>query len=84
MIKDRLPLQFVESGWLKRFCMHLCPKIVFPSKNQFSNELLPILVEKTKQLYVLLALIKCYSTNASFDLWMSKATHDIFALEIIF
>jgi hypothetical protein len=84
MIKNHLPLQFVENSWLKIFFMHLCPIIVFPSKNQISNELIPRLMEKTKQLYVILALIKCYSTNASFDLWMSKTTHDIFALDIIF
>ncbi len=32
IIKNHLPLQFVESSWLKRFSMHLCPKIIFPSK----------------------------------------------------
>jgi hypothetical protein len=39
-------------------------------------------VEKTKQLCVLLALIECHSTIASFDLWMSKGGHDIFAFVI--
>ncbi len=37
-----------------------------------------------KQLYVLLVVIKCHSIIASFDLWMSKARHDIFALVINF
>jgi hypothetical protein len=64
--------------------MHLCPKIVFPSKKQFSNELLPILVEKTRQLYVLPTLANCHFAITSFDLWMSKAGHDIFALMINF
>jgi hypothetical protein len=41
-------------------------------------------VEKTKQFYVLLAFAKCYSTIASFDLWMSKEAYDVFALVIIF
>jgi hypothetical protein len=40
-------------------------------------------VEKTKQLYVLLALTKCHSTTTSFDMWMSKG-HDVFALVINF
>ncbi len=48
IVKNHLPLQFVKSSWLKRFSMHLCPKIVFLSKKQFSNELLLGLVEKTK------------------------------------
>jgi hypothetical protein len=41
-------------------------------------------VEKTKQSYILLALVECHSTIASFDLWMSKGGHDIFALVIKF
>jgi hypothetical protein len=41
-------------------------------------------MEKTKQLYVLPTLKKCHSTTTSFDLWMSKAGHDIFALVISF
>jgi hypothetical protein len=48
------------------------------------HELLPELVEKTKQLYVLLASIGCHIAIASFDLWMSKGRHDIFALVINF
>jgi hypothetical protein len=41
-------------------------------------------VDKTEQLYVLVALVKCHSTTTSFDLWMSKVGHDIFALVINF
>jgi hypothetical protein len=61
--------------------MHLCPRIVFPSIKQFSHELLPKLVEKTKQLYVLPALTNCHYVT-SFDLWMSKVIHDVSALMI--
>jgi hypothetical protein len=39
---------------------------------------------KTKQLYVLPNLIECNSTITSFDLWMSKGVHNIFALVIYF
>jgi hypothetical protein len=46
--------------------------------------MLPSLVEKTKQLYVLLALAKCYFAIASFDLWMSKDAFDVFTLVINF
>jgi hypothetical protein len=52
--------------------MHLCPQIVFLSIKYFFHELLPRLVEKIKQLYVLLALAKCQYITTSFDLWMSK------------
>jgi len=64
--------------------MHLCPIIVFPFRKQNFNELLPILVGKTKQLYVLPTLVECHSTTTIFDLWMSKVGHDIFALVIVF
>jgi hypothetical protein len=53
-------------------------------KKQFSKEILPKLMEKIKQLYVLLALINCYSITTSFDLWLSKGAYDIFALIIKF
>jgi hypothetical protein len=60
-------------------------KTNFPSRRQFSQEILPKLVEKINQLYVLLSLSKCYTTTRSFDLWMSKGAHDIFAkLVVIF
>jgi len=41
-------------------------------------------MEKTKHLYVLPASIKCHYAITSFDLWMSKPSHDIFALVIYF
>jgi len=41
-------------------------------------------MEKTKQLYVLPTLAKHHSTTTSFDLWVSKVKHDIFALVINF
>jgi len=41
-------------------------------------------MEKINQLYVLPIFIKCYTTTASFDLWMSRGANDIFALVLIF
>jgi hypothetical protein len=41
-------------------------------------------VEKTKQLYVLLVLANFNFATKSFDLWMSKGVHDIFAIVINF
>jgi len=38
IVKNHLPLQFVESSWLKRLYMHLCSRIVFLSIKQVSNE----------------------------------------------
>jgi hypothetical protein len=72
IVKNHLPLQFVKNSWLKILSMHLFPRIIFPSKKKFVNELLPGLVEKTKQLYVLPILVECHFAITSFDVWMSK------------
>ncbi len=53
-----------------------------PFRKPFSREILSKLVEKIKQLYVLLALAYCYYVTTSFDLWMSKGAYDIYALVI--
>jgi hypothetical protein len=42
----------------------------------------PKLVGKKKQLHVLPTLVECNHVIMNFDLWMSKGTHDIFALVI--
>ncbi len=41
-------------------------------------------MEKTKQIYVLPKLTNCICAIASFDLWMSKGAHDIFAFVVSF
>jgi hypothetical protein len=38
IIKNHLLMQFVESVWLKTFAMDLCPRLLFLSKKQFSQE----------------------------------------------
>jgi hypothetical protein len=65
-MKNNLPLQFVESVWFKHLILHLSPRIVFLSRKQFSQEILPNLVEKTKQVYVLPKLIDCIYAITSF------------------
>jgi len=75
IVKNLFFLQFVKNNRLKIFNIHLCPRIVFPSRKKNFNELMFGLKEKTKQLYVLLALIECHFTTASLDMWMSKARH---------
>ncbi len=74
----------MESIWLKWLTLRLCPKLKFSFRRQFSQEILPRLVEKTKQLHVLLTLIECHFTITSFDLWMSKGVYDEIALIINF
>jgi hypothetical protein len=31
IVKNHLPMQFVESLWMKHLCLHLCSRFVFPS-----------------------------------------------------
>jgi hypothetical protein len=57
--------------------MHLCPNFFLFPLVVFFNELFFELVETTKQLYDLPALIKCHFTTTSFDLWVSKVGHHI-------
>jgi len=41
-------------------------------------------MEKLRKLYVLPTLAKCHFTTTNFDLWISKAGHDVFAFVINF
>jgi hypothetical protein len=84
IIKNIFPIQFFESIWFKILALYLCPGLNFLSKRQFSQEILANLVVKINQLYVLLNLIECYATITSFDLWMNKGAHDVFALVVNF
>jgi hypothetical protein len=78
--KNHLSMHHIESQWLKRFNLHLSPRVVLLSRKQFSKEILPKLMKKIKQLYVIFALANCYYYVTSFDLWMSKGVYDVFAL----
>jgi hypothetical protein len=77
-------MHFVESSWFKWFTLHLCLQVVIPSKKLFFQEFLCNLVEKTRELYVLLQLVECLLTTTSFGLRMSKKTYEIFALVVNF
>jgi hypothetical protein len=83
IVKNHLLMHLVESQWLKRFILHLCPRVVLPFMKLFARQILLVLVEKTKQLYMLLGLAYCYFVT-SFDLWMSKGAYNFFAFVINF
>ncbi len=70
--------------WLNCLILCICPKLNFPSKKQFSHDILLGLMEKTNELYVVPTLVECHSITTNFDLWMSKGTYDVFALVINF
>jgi hypothetical protein len=54
IVKSHLLVHLLESPWLKRFSLQLNLHIIFPSKKTFSQEILLNLVQKTKDVYVLL------------------------------
>ncbi len=63
---------------VKMFNVILCLRVQFLSQKLFSNTVLPELVEKIKETYVLPLLNDCSCVTACFDLWMSKGAHDVF------
>jgi hypothetical protein len=74
----------VENVRLEHLILHLCPSIQFPSLKKFSHDFFLSLEEKTKQTYVFPFLEKHHFVTISFDLWMSKDVHDVFAMVIFF
>jgi hypothetical protein len=84
IVKNYLPLQFVESMWLKCLMLQLCLCVQFPSQKLFSSIVLLELVEKTKETYVLPLQNNCSCATTNFDLWMSKGAHDVFVSVINF
>jgi hypothetical protein len=62
--------------------LQFCPRVQFLFQKLFSNIILPKLVEKTKETYVLPLLNDYNCATTSFDLWMSKGAHDVFVLVI--
>jgi hypothetical protein len=83
IVRNHLPMHLVESQWLKRFSLHLCPKVVFPFIKNIYIYFCYSWWEKNKNLYILPTLIYFYFVT-SFDMWMSKGAYDIFALVIKF
>jgi hypothetical protein len=84
VIKGFLPMRIVESIWLQKMAYKLCPRLVFPSRKTFVDDVLSRLVEKTMFTYVHPTLINCISATCTFDLWMSKGAHDVFVIVVNF
>jgi hypothetical protein len=76
VVKKLLPMRNMESIWLQWMAYMLCPWVVFPSKKTFVDKILPNLVKKTLNTYVVFALANYLSITCTFDLWMSKGAHD--------
>jgi hypothetical protein len=78
IVKNHLSLQFVETVWLKCLVLQLCLHVQFLFQKLYYVAL-PKLVEKIKETYVFPLLYDYCCATTSFDLWMSKGAHDVFA-----
>jgi len=58
--------------------------MVFHGRKVFVDEVFSRLVEKTMLTYVHPTFAICISTIYTFDLWMSKGVHDVFAIVVNF
>lgn len=76
-------MRMFESIWLHRMVYKLCPKVVFPLKKVFVEEILATLIDKTLVTYVQLASTSFFATF-TFDLWMFVGVHDIFDVVVNF
>ena len=77
-------LAVVESPWLRRLVMRRDPKVKFPTRKALVHEHIPALFSKTMEQYVLPAIASCATASITFDLWMSRAGFDTFALVVNF
>ncbi|KAJ7538060.1 hypothetical protein O6H91_11G033100 [Diphasiastrum complanatum] len=84
IVKGYRPLSSVQNIWLRRLILRQCNRLVFPSRHQLVEEVIPQMVAKTLERYVLPLLASCVTATASFDLWMSRGEIDTFALVINF
>ncbi len=49
-----MPLSIVESPWLRQMGLLLCGQVQFPFCKQLVHEHLPVLLQKTMEVYVFL------------------------------
>ncbi len=77
-------MSFVENPWLRQLILHQCVRVRFPTWHQLVNEVLPNVVETTKDKYVLPAFVSCITCTSSFDLWMSHVGHETFVMVVSF
>jgi hypothetical protein len=77
-------LSYVENPWLRHMVLRQCLHVVFPSQHQLVTNVLPNIVEKTREKCVLPSLASYITCTSSFDLWMSRGGHDIFTMVVSF
>jgi hypothetical protein len=82
--KELVLLFFVEAPFFKKLFLKQNLHLNFPSRQTLANEILPKMTNKTKEMYIFLALESCNSCTMNFDLWKSKARMDTFVYIVHF
>lgn len=65
---NHLPIQVLENIWLKHLAMCLCPNALFLLWKGFTQEVLPNLMKKIKQIHVLWIVLNVFLATTNFDL----------------
>lgn len=84
ILKAYQPLSSVENIWLRRLLLSQCPRLLFPSRLELLDAVIPKLEAKTLEKYVIPALTGCTTATMSFDLWMSCSEWSTYAVVVNF
>ena len=74
------PISITENIWFRRLILRLAPCVVFPSRREITDKLIPSMVSEIQTEYLQPSLKECITGSVTFDLWMSRDTTDIFAM----
>jgi len=80
VVKRLLPLSTIENIWMKQFGLQRESQLLFLSHRTLTKELLPYMVKRTLEEFVLTYINATIFVKATFYLWMNKHALDIFGL----
>jgi hypothetical protein len=66
--KAYMPISIAKSQWLRHLVMHQNPLVMFSNHKQMVQHVIPSLVAKTMEQYVIPTLDTCVTTTTSFDI----------------
>jgi hypothetical protein len=78
VVKRLLPLSTIENIWMKQFGLQKESQFLFLSHGTLIKEVLPCMVKRTLEEFVLTYINATIFVKATFYLWMSKNAIDIF------
>ncbi len=84
IVKELVPLSFVEAPFFRRLILRQHPCFNFPSSWVLINEVLLKITKKMKEKYIFSTLESCNTCMVSFDLWMSRLGVDTFVFIVHF